>query len=192
MMGLLMIAALVVAGIFVMRLLNRNKPQPAMQGAGAGASQYSGIGQEPVRAPTPLASGAAGAPAALAAAIPPGFDVAGFVNQAKNVFVELQGANDRGDLDALRDMSTDDMFEGFRKDILARGTAKQSTQIVTLTAELLEVVSEAGTQWASVRYQGAMRDSNEIASEAFTEIWNLRKPVDGSAGWLLAGIQQVS
>jgi predicted lipid-binding transport protein (Tim44 family) len=192
MMGLLMIAGLVVAGIFVMRLLNRNKPQPAMQGAGAGTSQYSGTGPEPIRAPMPLASGAAGAPAALAAAIPPGFDVAGFVNQAKSVFVELQGANDRGDLEALREMSTDDMFEGFKKDILARGTTKQSTQIVTLTAELLEVVSEAGTQWASVRYQGAMRDTSEIASEAFTEIWNLRKPVDGSAGWLLAGIQQVS
>lgn len=193
-MMLLVVAALVVGGIFVMRMLNRNKQQPAMQGAGAGNSQYSGLGQEPLRAPTPLSGGsAAGAPVAMAsAAVPPGFDVAGFVNQAKSAFIELQGANDRGDLDALREMSTDEMFEGFKKDILARGTAAQSGQIITLVPELLEVVNEAGMQWASVRFSGSMRDAGETAAEAFTEIWNLRKPVDGSAGWVLAGIQQVS
>ena len=26
--------------------------------------------------------------------------------------------------------------------------------------------------------------------KAFDEMWNLVKPVDGSSGWLLAGIQQ--
>ena len=26
----------------------------------------------------------------------------------------------------------------------------------------------------------------------FEEIWNLQKPADGSSGWLLAGIQQLS
>ncbi|MSQ19375.1 MAG: Tim44 domain-containing protein [Betaproteobacteria bacterium] len=187
MMMLLVVAAVVVGGMFLMRYLNRNRQQPAMQGAGAGNSQYTGLNQEPVRVPTPLAGGVA-APAV--AAVPPGFDVAGFVNQAKNVFLELQGANDRGDLNALRDMSTDDLFEGFKKDILARGTDTQSTQILGLHAELVEVVNEAGVQWASVRFTGAMRDVSEQASEPFTEIWNLRKPLDGSAGWLLAGIQQ--
>jgi predicted lipid-binding transport protein (Tim44 family) len=186
-MMLLVIAAVVVGGMFLMRYLNRNRQQPAMQGAGAGNSQYTGLNQEPIRAPTPLAGGAA-APAV--AAVPMGFDVAGFVNQAKSVFMDLQSANDRGDLDALREMSTDDLFEGFKKDILARGTATQSTLIQGLHAELVEVVNEAGVQWASVRFTGTMRDASEQASEAFTEIWNLRKPLDGSAGWLLAGIQQ--
>lgn len=186
-MMLLVIAAVVVGGMFLMRYLNRNRQQPAMQGAGAGNSQYTGLNQEPIRAPTPLAGGAA-APAV--AAVPMGFDVAGFVNQAKSVFMDLQSANDRGDLDALREMSTDDLFEGFKKDILARGTATQSTLVQGLHAELVEVVNEAGVQWASVRFTGTMRDASEQASEAFTEIWNLRKPLDGSAGWLLAGIQQ--
>ena len=30
----------------------------------------------------------------------------------------------------------------------------------------------------------------EQAAEAFEEIWNLAKPVSGSGGWILAGIQQ--
>jgi len=127
-----------------------------------------------------------------AAAVPPGFDVAGFVNQARSAFTELQAANDRGDLEALREMSTDEMFEGFKKDILARGAATQSVQIITLVPELLEVVNERGMQWASVRFSGSMRDAGEMAAEAFTEIWNLQKPLDGSGGWVLAGIQQVA
>ncbi len=188
-MMLLVIAALVMGGIFVMRLLNRNRQQPAMQGAGSGNSQYSGLGQEPVRAPTPRAGGAG---AMTAAAVPPGFDVAGFVNQARSAFTELQAANDRGDLEALQEMSTDEMFEGLKKDILARGGATQSVQIITLVPELLEVVNEGGMQWASVRFSGSMRDTGETAAEAFTEIWNLQKPLDGSGGWVLAGIQQVS
>jgi predicted lipid-binding transport protein (Tim44 family) len=61
-----------------------------------------------------------------------------------------------------------------------------------LNASLLEVVTEGGAHWASVRFFGNLRESPQAAPEAFEEVWNLRKPVDGSTGWLLAGIQQIS
>jgi len=198
-MGLLMIAALVIGAVFVMRMLSRNRQQPAMQGAGAtpgGAtqSQYSGLGgmQQPGQGGAAGYAPAAAAPAALAAAVPPGFNVAQFVDQAKRVFVDLQGANDRGDLEALREMSSDEMFETFRKDIAARNGAPQKVEVVWLQADLLEVVNEGGFQWASVRYSGSLRDAPGATPEEFTEVWNLQKPADGSGGWVLAGIQQVS
>jgi len=28
--------------------------------------------------------------------------------------------------------------------------------------------------------------------ESFQEVWNLSKPVNGSSGWMLAGIQQLA
>jgi len=31
-----------------------------------------------------------------------------------------------------------------------------------------------------------------VLPKEFDEIWNLSKPVDGSTGWLLAGIQQLN
>jgi predicted lipid-binding transport protein (Tim44 family) len=45
--------------------------------------------------------------------------------------------------------------------------------------------------WASVRFSGTVREAAGGAPEAFTEVWNLVKPRDGSSGWLLAGIQQM-
>jgi len=36
-----------------------------------------------------------------------------------------------------------------------------------------------------------VREAPRAEPEAFTEVWNLVKPADGSTGWLLAGIQQM-
>jgi predicted lipid-binding transport protein (Tim44 family) len=40
-----------------------------------------------------------------------------------------------------------------------------------------------------VRYHGTLREDGNPA-QPFEEMWHLVKPVDGSTGWLLAGIQQ--
>jgi predicted lipid-binding transport protein (Tim44 family) len=63
---------------------------------------------------------------------------------------------------------------------------------VALDASLIEVVTEDRLHWASVRFSGSIREHASARAEPFEEIWHLQKPVDGSSGWLLAGIQQVS
>ena len=44
--------------------------------------------------------------------------------------------------------------------------------------------------WASVRFSGMVRETPGSAPVDFEEVWNLGKPIDGSSGWLPAGIQQ--
>jgi predicted lipid-binding transport protein (Tim44 family) len=73
-----------------------------------------------------------------------------------------------------------------------RAAAGQQTDIATLNGELLEVVTEGGTHWASVRFSGMLREDPGVAPQAFAEVWNLQKSAQGDSGWLLAGIQQVS
>ena len=63
--------------------------------------------------------------------------------------------------------------------------------MVALEADLLEFVTEGDRHWASVRFSGTVREAPRAEAEAFTEVWNLVKPADGSSGWLLAGIQQM-
>ena len=111
---------------------------------------------------------------------------------AKIGFVNLQDANDRGDLEAIRNFTNDEMFESLRTDMVARGGAKQQTDIVTLNASLLEVATEGAQHWASVRFHGSMREQENQPPQAFEEVWHLQKPVQGGSGWLLSGIQQVS
>jgi predicted lipid-binding transport protein (Tim44 family) len=62
---------------------------------------------------------------------------------------------------------------------------------MALNADLLEVVTEGDKHWASIRFSGSVRETPGSLPESFEEVWNLAKPVDGSSGWLLAGIQQM-
>ena len=42
----------------------------------------------------------------------------------------------------------------------------------------------------SVRFTGSCARTAPCCPSRSTETWNLVKPVDGSSGWMLAGIQQ--
>jgi predicted lipid-binding transport protein (Tim44 family) len=179
----LMIGAMLYAALALVRMLRapRASPQPL---------QYAGLGSETVAAPPPSqahgfdARAAAGAPRA---SVPPGFDVAAFLRAAKNNFIRLQIANDSGRLEELREVTTPAMYEELRGDMVAG----QQTDVVTLNADLLEVTTEGDRHWASVRFSGLVREAPGAEAAGFEEVWNLVKPVDGSSGWLLAGIQQM-
>jgi predicted lipid-binding transport protein (Tim44 family) len=106
-------------------------------------------------------------------------------------YMKLQLANDRGDLAELREFTSPELFEELKTDVLARAGATQQTDVLALNADLLEVATEGDKHWASVRFSGSMRESASSAPASFEEVWNLAKPVDGSTGWTLAGIQQM-
>lgn len=186
MIALLVMVVLAVIG-YVMR--RRAGPQPAM--AGASMQQYSATPPEPVAA-RPYDAPAAGGPAANAAqqpVYPAGFDAAGFVRNAKVSFIRLQAANDAGNLDDLREFTTPEMYAELKMNIDERGKDAQFTNVVTLDADVLEVVEEPNRYLVSVRFTGQVREG-DAPVEAVDEIWHLTKPLDGHTGWLLAGIQQ--
>jgi predicted lipid-binding transport protein (Tim44 family) len=179
----LLLGMLAFAALALVRMLRAPRAAPP-------AFQYAGLGSETVAAPPP--SQAAGFDARLPggparAHVPAGFDVAGFLRAARENFIRLQMANDSGRLEELRDMTTTGMFETLRAD----AGADQQTDVVTLNADLLEVTTEGGRHWASVRFSGLVRETPGAAPASFEEVWNLMKPADGSSGWLLAGIQQM-
>ena len=122
--------------------------------------------------------------------VPEGFNVEAFVREAKRNFIELYAAHDRGDIATLREFTTDEMLNELKRDIGAPGSP-QTTDIVTLAADLLEVTTEGDTHWASIRFSGMLREDRNAPPSGFEEVWNLRKPAAGSGGWVLAGIQQV-
>jgi len=151
---------------------------PSASGIGAGLAGGSAIG-----------AGLAAEPAA-APAVPAGFDVESFVRSAKVNFIRLQAANDSGNLDELREVTTPEMFAELKMDFMERAGAAQQTEVVSLDAQVLEVVEEAARYIASVRFSGLIREEKGAAPEAFDEVWHLSKPRAGSGGWVLSGIQQ--
>lgn len=188
MVGIMLAALLVFGAVMVFRMLAARRgdaPQPVrMQYAG-------GMGSETVAAPPPSQSSGFEPQAPAATGVPAGFDVAGFLRGAKLNFMKLQAANDSGNLDELREFTAPDLFEELRRDIESRPGLRQQTDILSLNADLLEVATEGDRHWASVRFAGTVRETPASAPVGFEEVWNLAKPVDGSSGWLLSGIQQM-
>jgi predicted lipid-binding transport protein (Tim44 family) len=186
MSGILMALA---AGAVVMLLIAmfRKKQAPAMQYAGSGAPYSSSP------APVQETSGSAPTIAAPAAgSIPADFPVEPFLRSAKTSFIRLQAANDRKDLNDIREYTTPEMYAEVSMQFAERDNTPQTTTVVSVNAELLEVVTENEVAIASVRMSGQLRENNNPA-ENFDEIWHVQKNTkDDKAVWLLSGIQQVS
>ncbi len=195
MANVMMMLLLGAAVFFAVRwFLGRRQPaaaQPAMQYAGAGPGNVAPADFTPARFEGSGAGGGATAAATASAAnIPADFDVEGFLRQAKLNFIRLQAANDRGDMEDVRQFCSPEMAAEIQMQFQERNQLAQETDVVQLDAALLDVSTEASRALASVRFSGLIREEANAAPEAFSEVWHLTKPLDGSQGWHIAGIQQ--
>lgn len=204
--------ALVLMSVVAMVMRSRRaQPRPAFQAAAAEAAaaprQYSPdkVGNDASARPweqgpatfepAPAASPGIRIGSALAGSqdwgVPAGFDTAGFVAAAKRNFVVLQEAWDRGDIDALRAMMTDEMVRETSAQLAQRqaGAARDKTEVVMLEAQLLGI-EDLGDAWmASVEFSGLLREDPSAGPAPFREAWNMTKAKDGASGWLVAGVQ---
>lgn len=183
MANFLMLALLAMAAFMLVRyFMRRNAPQPAMQYAGMPHAGQAPAAFEAMPAAT--ASGSA------AGSFPPGFDAAAFTREAKLNYIRLQAAYDAGNLDDLRAFTSPEVFAELSMQLAERGDATQTTDVMSLDAQVLEAVDEANRHVVSVRFTGQVREADGAAPIALDEIWHLTKPAQGSGGWVIAGIQQ--
>lgn len=197
MMDVLMLAALMAAVFFVVRMMRRPRQEQSTR-----PMQYSGMEANtgnthvPPTTPAPAASTASttATPAQSGTAnIPADFQVEPFLRNAKTSFIRLQAANDARDVSDIREYTTPEMFAEISMQINERNDAPQRTEVMTINADLLEVVTEKDLAIASVRFNGQLREAPGGSPEAFDEIWHVQKNLkDPESVWLLAGIQQVS
>lgn len=197
----LLIALLIVGGFFLVRMLMGRKTPAArpMQYAGAGAGLGNTPGGYETQVPPATSAdkgfqpvfGGTSTPVApaTAGALPAGFDPAPFIQQGKVQFRKLQAAYDQADRQALLEVMTPEMYAEITQEIADRGT-HTPTEVMQLDAEVLSASTEGDRHWMSIRFHGQLREDGTVLPKAFDEVWNLTKPVKGSSGWLLAGIQQ--
>jgi predicted lipid-binding transport protein (Tim44 family) len=190
-MGPILLAIL--AAVAVMFLIGKfSKPKrPAMQYAGGVSSydapQYNSAEQQPV-----YGSNAPASALPVARNIPHDFPMESFLRGAKTSFIRLQAANDRKDLDDIREFTTPEIFPEISMQLLERGNVAQKTDVININCELLEAVNEGDLSIASVRFTGQLSENNGTP-EFVDEIWHVqRNLLDPKSGWLLAGIQQTN
>ena len=196
--SILMVVLLAAAALFAWKLFrSKSAGNNNLQYAGANAGEAA---PTPVM-PAPSAGGmpqigsalgdaATASPVAPEASrFPAGFDAAQFAVHAKMNFTRLQQANDKRDVSTMRDYMTPEFYSAITAQIDPMGVVRH-TEIISLEAAVVEVVTENNKNIASVRFTGSMRDAATAATESFDEVWHLEKPLDGASGWLISGIQQ--
>ena len=199
MLGSLLTFALIAFAIFfVIRLFRGNKANtnapsafapPAYAGVPSSATPEIGSRLEP-QAYQASGSSSAAAPAANWS-IPADFDVPAFLRNAKTYFIRLQAAWDKADINDLREFTTPEMYAELKLEIQERGATANVTDVVSIDAELLGIENIGSDHLASVKFTGMIKEAANAPAEAFAEVWNLSKPVNGQGGWVLAGIQQL-
>ncbi len=216
--NVVMIALLALAAFFVIRLLMRRfasggvrqRPSLAMAGATAAgapvrpAAPPSFVDERPGMqrnaAPSVTIGSALTPPVAVtglaavqtsAPTLPADFDQDGFGRLAKMLFIRLQAANDKADLNDLRNFTTPELFAQLRMDLHDRGDGvQQHTDVVKVDADLIDFAQEAEQQIVSVRFTGLVKEQADADATAFDEVWHVVKPQDDSRSWAIAGIQQ--
>ena len=188
--SVLLLGLLAIGGVLVFRMLMARRASSAAIPYAREPTGY-GPATAPARVEPVLLPAQPAAPSTpFAGTLPAEFDATGFLREAKLQFRRLQAAWDAGDRKALADVMTPAMTAEILHDLDERGP-NQATEIVALDAELLDVTTDAAEHWASVRFAGTVREDGGPPTP-LDEIWNLSKPVDGSTGWLLAGIRQTA
>jgi predicted lipid-binding transport protein (Tim44 family) len=206
--SLLMIVLLVFAVMFIVRMFRR-KDTPAN-------SAFTGFNPNPVPASaTPeIGSGLSGgyqgnaggfqpgfsngpsldkaAPAHQPWGVPAGFDTDAFLRHAKASFIRMQAAWDRSDLADLREFTSPEVYAELSLQVQERGGQPDFTEVVNIDAQLLGIETTERDYFASVQFNGMIRNAPGAQPEPFVEVWNLAKPLNGSGGWVLAGIQQIT
>jgi len=176
------LAALV---FFVFRAMRRTAPSRA-----TGQVQYAGHGVPASEMDAPAEGGGA----AYASGVntrPAWFDEETFVRLAKSHFLRLQAANDSKDLHDIREYATPEVFAEIQLQMQERGDDAQHTDVISVDAKVLDVVTEGAQTIASVRFTGQIREQANGPIESFDEIWHVQRSQNQpDANWYIAGIQQ--
>ena len=207
MSSILMIALLALAALFIYRMFRR-KDTPAntaFSGYGnasaAGTTPEIGSRMQPSAFESaPQAAGMNYAPAVAAAVatpaapwgVPADFDTAVFLRHAKASFIRMQAAWDKADVNDLREFTTPEIYAELKMQIQERGASADFTDVVSIDGDLLGIETIGNEYLASVKFTGLIKSAPGASAEPFAEVWNMSKPVSGSTGWVLAGIQQLS
>lgn len=205
--SILMIGLLVLAVLFIVRMFRR-KDTPANSAFGGGfgspapaaasATPEIGSGLNPAPSAFQSSQPATGgvsldkpAPAHQSWGVPADFDTEAFLRHAKSSFIRLQAAWDKGDVNDLREFTSPEVFAELKLQLAERQQA-DFTDVVSLDAQLLGIEKGEHDYLASVQFDAMIRSAENAPAERHAEVWNLTKPLAGTGGWVLAGIQQFS
>ncbi|MFI4962735.1 MAG: Tim44 domain-containing protein [Legionellales bacterium] len=166
------------AALFFLINFFKKRMQPGMQSAQSGSFGQSSAFTNPF-----TNSGGD-----TAETYPPGFDPEAFLRSAKITFIRLQAAYDQKNTDDLSRFTAPEVFGEIKMQLDERGDAPNTTEVLNLDAQLLDVSKQSLSLMASVRFTGTIKENNDPVTH-FNEIWHFRQFANNNE-WVVGGIQQ--
>lgn len=193
-MDFLLIAALVIGGIMLFRMMRRGAV-PAATPANASPGRLGGGQFPPAHARQPHTAASAGGVNSGAQAMdnqaPTWFNPQTFTSGAKNHFLRLQAAWDKADFSDIRDYTTPELFVELQRERQSIGSGLQFTEVVTLNVSLTGIRREGNQAVASLEFSGLIREEQQGTATPFREIWHIQHVWNSREGdWFITGIQQ--
>lgn len=123
--------------------------------------------------------------------LPEWFNKQAFLDGATSHFGHLQAAWDRQDWDDIATYTSEEVLEALKSE-RANHPAEQTTEVVSVMAELANCINGEEEVIVTVNFYGWLKEDSAEAEE-FNEYWHLSRDmtVEG-ADWLIVGIEQVS
>jgi len=117
-----------------------------------------------------------------------------FLAAAKNIFVRMQAAWDKKNMEEIRGFCTPEVAARIEDEMSGLGETTTQTEVATLAAEIMDSWVESNLEWAAVHFTAMIKeeeDGVETATHEVQEHWIFQHDPSGDdPTWYLAGIQQ--
>ncbi len=123
--------------------------------------------------------------------LPPGFAADEFLKGANAIYVRLQAAWDKRDLEDIRAFTSAEVFTEIQQQA-DDDPAPGKTELLLITPHIIEVRDTDNQIIVSVLYDVTLRENEDEPSKQVRELWHFSRNRDNPESfWILEGIQQV-
>ena len=127
--------------------------------------------------------------------LPDWFDQEEFLSGARSAYTMLQEAWDTGNLDSIKDLTTDSVFAEISRQYTQQPT-QGNTRILKLDAQLIDFNELTDHSEAAVLFDAVLSETDSSGQQGranqVKELWHFIRPADStSPTWYLDGIQQL-
>jgi len=186
------IGAIIFGFIWFMRRKMQANPEP-----------YAYAGQQPNQQNNPtqpdLFTSSEAAPQVSGHMLRPDIDEAHFIPAAKGIFIRMQAAWDKKDIQDIRSFCTSEIADKIEADMQALGKEQTRTEVGMLEASIIDTWVESDDEWAAIQFHAMLKEETltntaqpiESHAHEMNETWIFRHaPNNDDPTWYLAGIQQ--
>lgn len=123
---------------------------------------------------------------------PDWFVEASFVEGAKQHFMAIQAAWDRGDAAEIESYCTPELFAELQNLMQQVQAGENHTEVDTLYTKVMDQSLENDYFVVSLGFSGFIKEDRDEPAHAFNEVWHIRRLAKGEGDWQIAGIQQLN